>query len=91
MPMSRKAEQIAPAGTSPRQGASRDIRCPGCGALLARVEGGGICIRRGGLQATFTGDVHAALVCYQPGCRRLTVVATTSPGRAAAGRGPESI
>ena len=89
--MSRRAEQIAPARTTPRQGVSRDIRCAGCGALLARVEGSGISIRRGGLQATFTGDVHAALVCYQPGCRRLTMVETTPLGSTAASRTPGSI
>jgi hypothetical protein len=50
-----------------------EVRCRGCGALLARVEGNALTIVRGGLQATFQGSFHASFVCYRPGCQRLNV------------------
>jgi hypothetical protein len=50
-----------------------EVRCRGCGALLARVEGDALTIVRGGLQATLQGSFHASFVCYRPGCQRLNV------------------
>jgi hypothetical protein len=51
----------------------RELRCPACGALLARIEAGAVRLSRGGLQAAFHGVFHASLVCHRPCCRRLTV------------------
>jgi len=51
-----------------------DVRCIGCGALLARLESGGLSIRRGDFQATVIGDFSASLVCYRPRCRKLNVL-----------------
>lgn len=64
-----------------------DIRCEGCGILLAKREGPGLSIRRGELQATIQGTFHASLVCYRPRCRRLNVLRVpdapvSSPGAA---------
>jgi hypothetical protein len=50
-----------------------EVRCRGCGALLARVEGDALTVVRSGLQATFQGSFHASFVCYRPGCQRLNV------------------
>lgn len=66
---------------------ARDLRCSGCGALLAKVEGGGLSIRRGDFQATVVGEFSASLVCYRPQCRKLNVV-PMKPERAASPPGP---
>lgn len=55
-------------------GTQQDIRCKGCKILLGRVDESGLTIRRGDLQATFTGDFHASLVCYRTRCRELNVL-----------------
>ena len=58
---------------SPMTMKTEEVRCLGCGALLARVEGNALTLTRGGLQATFQGSFHASFVCYRPGCQRLNV------------------
>ena len=57
-----------------------DVRCTGCGKLLARLRGGVLTIQRGELQVTCDGDFRASFVCYQPRCRRLNVVRVRSHG-----------
>lgn len=57
---------------------AEDVRCTGCGKLLARRVGGVLTIQRGDLQVTVDGDFHAAFVCYQPRCRRLNVLTVRS-------------
>jgi hypothetical protein len=62
-----------------------EIRCAGCGSLLAKLAGGTLHLQRGDLQASFDGDFHASIVCYRAKCRRLNVVrvagdAEPSPG-----------
>ncbi len=54
-----------------------DVRCHECGILLARIRDGGLCIRRGDLQTTVTGEFQASIVCYRPRCRALTVLRLT--------------
>lgn len=57
--------------------ASRDageIRCAGCGSLLAKLERGTLNLQRGDLQASFDGSFHASIVCYRARCKRLNVV-----------------
>jgi hypothetical protein len=66
---------------------ARDVRCTGCGALLARLESGGLSISRGDLQATLVGDFLASLVCYRPHCRKLNVL-PMKPAPAAHSPGP---
>jgi hypothetical protein len=51
-----------------------DIRCAGCGALLARRDGAALVVQRGGVEARFEGTFRAAFVCYRPECRRMTVL-----------------
>lgn len=53
---------------------ARDVRCTGCGALLGKLESGGLSIRRGDFQATVVGEFSASLVCYRPHCRKLNVL-----------------
>jgi len=53
---------------------AQDVRCTGCGALLGKLEAGGLSIRRGDFQATVVGEFSASLVCYRPQCRRLNVL-----------------
>ncbi len=45
-----------------------DVRCTGCGRLLARVRDGVLAIQRGDLQATFDGDFRVSFVCPQRRC-----------------------
>lgn len=62
---------------------SHKWQCRSCGTLLAEIEEGGLTIRRGGLQATVTGDAHVSVVCYLPRCRTLNdhqLTADTSQG-----------
>lgn len=56
----------------------KDVRCKGCGRLLAKVDDGRLTIQRGDLTATFEGAFRAALVCSQPRCRRTTSIAVLS-------------
>ena len=59
-------------------GSTTDFRCKQCHALLAKHDAGGLCIRRGDLQATITGGhFTVAITCYR--CKTLSVV--TSPSR----------
>lgn len=53
---------------------SIDVRCTGCGVLLAKRVRGALSIERGDLQATFDGEFCASLVCYRPRCRKLNVL-----------------
>jgi len=57
---------------------ARDVRCSGCSALLARIDRGGLCIRRGDLEACIDGCFDASLTCYRPRCKRLNVVRLTT-------------
>jgi len=59
---------------SPRQRDVEDLRCKGCGILLAKTDGGGLTIVRGDLQVTVTGEFQASIVCYRPRCRTLNVL-----------------
>ena len=62
-------------------GSTTDFRCKQCHALLAKHDAGGLCIRRGDLQATITGgQFTVSITCYR--CKTLSVV--TSPSRAPA-------
>lgn len=72
---------------TPSRGAVEDVRCTGCGALLAKMERGALTIRRGELQATFDGDFHASLVCYRPPCRRLNVIRIAASANRGTGTG----
>jgi hypothetical protein len=58
---------------------AREIRCAACGSLLARIRGGALVIKRGDLQATVAGQLHAELICYRLTCRRTTVVHLVAP------------
>lgn len=51
---------------------AREVRCTACGAVLGKLERGGLAITRGDLQATFVGAFCAALVCYR--CQKLNVL-----------------
>jgi phage FluMu protein Com len=67
------------AGTFARMSNEADeVRCAGCGRLLAKLRDGRLSVQRGELQATFDGEFHASFVCYLPRCRRLTVVRVRS-------------
>jgi len=61
------------------------IRCSGCGRLLAKVIDGRLEIQRGDLQAIFAGTFRASIVCSQRRCRRTNFVSVlsqpTSEGR----------
>lgn len=62
-------------------GSTTDFRCRQCQALLAKHDAGGLCIRRGDLQATVTGSQFTvSIACYR--CKALSVV--TSASRASA-------
>jgi hypothetical protein len=58
----------------------RDVRCLGCGSLLAKVSGDALVIHRGDLQATVAGQLQAELICYRRSCRLTTVVHIVSRG-----------
>jgi phage FluMu protein Com len=51
-----------------------EVRCEHCGILLAKTNGVDLVIRRSGVDATFTGEVQASIVCYRPHCHALNVV-----------------
>jgi hypothetical protein len=53
---------------------TREVRCTGCGSLLAKLADGALTLQRNDLQATFDGDFHASIVCYRARCRRLNVL-----------------
>jgi hypothetical protein len=53
---------------------TREIRCAGCGSLLAKLADGALTLQRNDLQATFAGDLRASIVCYRAKCRRLNVL-----------------
>ena len=53
---------------------STEIRCAGCGSLLAKLQGATLNLQRGDLQASFDGQFHASIVCYRARCRQLSVV-----------------
>lgn len=65
-------------GTRP---SPREVRCKSCGILLAKLDDGGLTIRRGDLQATVDGEFHASIVCYRTSCKTLNVVRLTTSGR----------
>ena len=51
---------------------SPEHHCKQCNALLAKQDRDGLCIRRGSLQATVTGDFTVAIGCYR--CSTVNVV-----------------
>lgn len=54
---------------------AREVRCTGCGSLLAKLADGALTFRRSDMQATFEGDdLRASIVCYRAKCRRLNVL-----------------
>jgi phage FluMu protein Com len=53
---------------------TEEVRCAGCGILLASLNDGGLTVRRGELQITVDGRFHASIVCYRPRCRTLNVL-----------------
>lgn len=53
---------------------TREIRCTGCGSLLAKLADGALTLQRNDLQASFDGDFRASIVCYRAKCRRLNVL-----------------
>ena len=57
-----------------RKKQSQELRCAGCGSLLAKLEAGKLNLQRGDLQASFDGRFHASIVCYRARCRKLSVV-----------------
>jgi hypothetical protein len=57
---------------------TREVRCAGCGSLLAKLTDGALTIQRNDLQATFDGDLRAAIVCYRARCRKLNVLRVRS-------------
>ena len=59
----------------------KEVRCKSCGILLAKIDDGGMTIRRGDLQATVDGAFHASIVCYRTSCRTLNVIRLTTSGR----------
>jgi hypothetical protein len=67
---------------------AREIRCAGCGSLLAKLAGGTLHLQRGELQASFDGDFHGSIVCYRARCRRLNVIRVGPADRHEAGSGP---
>lgn len=56
-----------------------DFRCRACGILLGTLDGTGLSIRRGQLQATVDGRFRASIVCYRPSCRALNILRVTTP------------
>ncbi|MCC6311604.1 MAG: hypothetical protein IT345_11925 [Trueperaceae bacterium] len=58
---------------APRRRDAEEVRCKGCGILLAKIDDGGLTIVRGDLQVTVTGEFQASIVCYRPRCRTLNV------------------
>jgi phage FluMu protein Com len=52
----------------------KEIRCSGCGSLLAKLERGTLNLQRGDLQASFDGIFHGSIVCYRARCKKLNVV-----------------
>ena len=55
-----------------------EVRCSGCGKLLAKARGGSLVIQRGDLRTTFDGQFRASLTCGRPGCGRENVVVVMS-------------
>jgi len=55
-----------------------EVRCKGCGRLLAKLHDGQLTIQRGDVHATFEGAFRAALICSQPRCRRATSIDVVS-------------
>ena len=53
---------------------TREVRCTGCGSLLAKLVDGALTLHRNDFQASFDGDFRASIVCYRAKCRRLTVL-----------------
>jgi len=52
----------------------KEVRCKGCGRLLAKIHDGQLTIQRGDLTATFEGAFRAAIVCSQSRCRQTNSV-----------------
>lgn len=58
---------------TPRQDPSNtNVRCTACGALLAKISNGELTVRRGTFQVSVVGNWAVSLVCYLPGCRKVT-------------------
>lgn len=65
--------------TTGHERTTHEIRCPDCGALLAKHEGNAIAIRRNDLQVSFHGEGLLSVLCWRRSCRKLTVVCTKQP------------
>lgn len=65
---------------------SSEVRCKGCGTMLARLDETGLVILRGDLQATIDGTFRATLVCYQRRCRTLNIISLSTNERKIGGR-----
>ena len=55
-----------------------DVRCSGCGRLLAKVQDGLLTVQRGDLRATFEGKFRASFICSRPSCGQKNVVLVVS-------------
>lgn len=53
-----------------------DIRCPGCGSLMARAHGTSLVMQRGGVLSLVEGDAEVTFVCYRRSCGLWTTVQT---------------
>ena len=54
-----------------------DLRCPGCGSLMARTHGTSLVMQRGGVLALVEGDAEVTFVCYRRRCGLWTTVQTS--------------
>ena len=61
---------------------TREVRCTGCGSLLAKLVDGALTLHRNDFQASFDGDFRASIVCYRAKCRRLNVLRLHAAGGA---------
>jgi len=59
---------------------TREVRCTGCGSLLAKLVDGALTLHRNDFQASFDGDFRASIVCYRAKCRRLNVLRLGTSG-----------
>jgi hypothetical protein len=57
---------------------SSELRCTNCGALLARIVGSGIEIKRGGCETVFVGVGFALVRCYGRDCGTMNTFAVST-------------
>ena len=83
----KKRPKSDAAATSAKASDACEIRCAGCGSLLAKLQptapttigGGALHLRRGDLEATFDGDFRGTIVCYRARCRHVNNIAIGRP------------